>query len=576
RTNTMHLDVLTQIAIAIVAATLFGFVMRLLKQPLILGYILAGVVVGQTEGLGWIDAHTVEPIAHLGLILLLFMIGLEIDLKKIRRSGSAVALTGTLQFVICVVLGLLIMPLLGFTSGGGRFDALYMAVAAALSSTMIVVKILYDKDELDTLPGQITLGVLVFQDLWAILFLAVQPNLQDPRIAIVIASLAKVVAVVAFALLVSRYILPRVFRSMAELPELLVIGALGWCFLIVLISAQLGLSREMGALVAGISLSTFPYNLDVIAKVISLRDFFITLFFVTLGTQIARPTPALIGTALIVAGFIVVSRLLSISPLLHALRYGNRVSVIPAINLAQISEFSLVIGTLGVQLGHIGAEVMSVIVLTLVATSVLSTYGLLYNYEIFNAIRPVLKRVGLRDLDDEKTHGAEAVPHRDILFMGFHRHASSVLFELLRINHAFSHRIGVVDFNPETKHELDRRGIPAIYGDISHFDTLHHADIHDAEVIICTLPDTILKGTTNLRLLRQIKAIAPRARIIMCSDRLDHARELYDEGAAYVFVPRLTNARELARIIETAVLADTEAERTQALQELSEREEVLV
>src|SRR5687767_6344838 len=165
----MHLDVLTQIAIAIVAATLFGFAMRLVKQPLILGYILAGVAVGGTEGLGWIDAHTIEPIAHLGLILLLFMIGLEIDLKKIRRSGRAVVLTGTLQFVICVVLGLLVMPLLGFANGGGKFDGLYMAVAAALSSTMIVVKILYDKDELDTLPGQITLGVLVFQDLWAIL-----------------------------------------------------------------------------------------------------------------------------------------------------------------------------------------------------------------------------------------------------------------------------------------------------------------------------------------------------------------------------------------------------------------------
>ncbi|MGQ0815112.1 MAG: cation:proton antiporter [Gemmatimonadota bacterium] len=572
----MHLDVLTQIAIAIVAATLFGFVMRLVHQPLILGYILAGVVVGETEGLGWIDAHTVEPIAHLGLILLLFMIGLEIDLKKIRRSGQAVALTGTLQFVICVVLGLLIMPSLGFVNEAGKFDGLYMAVAAALSSTMIVVKILYDKDELDTLPGQITLGVLVFQDLWAILFLAIQPNLQDPQVVIVLTSMAKVIAVVAFALLVSRYILPRVFHAMAQVPELLVTGALGWCFLIVLISAQLGLSKEMGALVAGISLSTFPYNLDVIAKVISLRDFFITLFFVTLGTQIPRPTPELIALALVVGVFIAISRLLSISPVLYSLRYGNRVSVIPAINLSQISEFSLVICTLGLQLGHINTHVMSVVVLTLVITSVISTYGLLYNYEIFNAVRPFLKRLGLRDLDDEKTHGSEAVPHRDILFMGFFREASSALYELLKLNHSLSHRVGVVDFNPETTRELDRRGIPVMYGDISHFDTLHHADIHDAEAIVCSLPDNILKGTTNLRLLRQIKAIAPEARIIMCSDRLDQVKELYDEGAAFVFIPRLMNARELARIIETAVLSDPEAERLESLQELAERDEVLV
>lgn len=571
----MHLDVLTQIAIAIVAATLFGFVMRLVKQPLILGYILAGVVVGGTEGLGWIDAHTVEPIAHLGLILLLFMIGLEIDLKKIRRSGKAVALTGSLQFVICVVLGLMVMPWLGFTNEGGKFDGLYMAVAAALSSTMIVVKILYDKDELDTLPGQITLGVLVFQDLWAILFLALQPNLLDPQITLVLWSMLKVFGVVGFALMVSRYVLPRVFHAMAQVPELLVIGALGWCFFIVLVSEWLGLSKEMGALVAGISLSTFPYNLDVIAKVISLRDFFITLFFVTLGTQIARPTPDLIIIALVVAVFIMASRLLSISPVLYMLRYGNRVSITPAINLSQISEFSLVICTLGLALGHITPRVMSVVVLTLVFTSVLSTYGLLYNYEIFNKVQPLLKRLGLRDLDDDKTHGSEAVPHRDILFMGFYRESSSALYELLRINHAFSHRVGVVDFNPETKRELDKRGIPAMYGDISHFDTLHHADIHDAEVIVCSLPDAILKGTTNLRLLRQIRTIAPAARIIVCSDRFDVALDLYREGANFVFVPRLMNALELARVIEVAVLGDPGVERQHALLELEERDEVL-
>lgn len=572
----MQHDVLGQIALAIVAATVFAFLARMARQPLILGYIVAGVVIGQKEGLGWIDAHTIEPIAHLGLILLLFMIGLEIDLKKIRRSGKAVALTGTLQFAICVALGLLVMPLLGFGNGGGNYNGLYMAVAAALSSTMIVVKILYDKEELDTLPGQITLGVLVFQDLWAILFLALQPNLADPRVTIVLMSMMKVAGVVAFALLVSRYVLPRIFHSMAQVPELLVIGALAWCFLIVLISARLGLSKEMGALVAGVSLSTFPYNLDVVAKVISLRDFFITLFFVTLGTQIARPTPTVVGVALIVSAFLMISRLISISPVLYALRYGQRVSVLPAINLAQISEFSLVICTLGLAFGHITQDVMSVVVLTLVTTSILSTYGLMYNYEIFNAVQPVLRKLGLRDIDGEKTHGAEAVPHRDVLFLGFHREASSILYELLKLNPHMNHRVGVVDFNPDTKRELDKRGIAAMYGDISHAVTLHHADIHDAEVLICTLPDSILKGTTNLRLLRQLKSIAKTARLIVTSEQFDQAKMLYAEGAHFVIVPRLMNAREVAQIIEVCALGDPAAERAEALQLLEERHEVLV
>ena len=174
-------DILFQIASAIVIATCFALVARVARQPLILAYIAAGIVVGPTEGLGWLSIETVEPISELGLILLLFMIGLEIDLKKIKQSGAALIAVGVGQFLICVLLGLPFMRLLGFHLGGGDFSALYLAIGAALSSTMIVVKLLYDKFELDTLPGRMTLGILVFQDIWAILFLALQHDLRIQR-----------------------------------------------------------------------------------------------------------------------------------------------------------------------------------------------------------------------------------------------------------------------------------------------------------------------------------------------------------------------------------------------------------
>ena len=568
-----HLDVLSQIAIAIVAATTFGFIARVLKQPLILGYIIGGVVVGPMEGFGWIDTHAIEPVAHLGLILLLFMIGLEIDLKKIKRSGRAVLTAGLLQFPISVALGLLVLPWLGL--GGGRYDTLYLAIAAALASTMIVVKLLYDKEELETLPGQITLGILVFQDLWAILFLALQPDLADPAPLTLIISMAKVVGVVGFALAASRYVLPVIFKSMAQVPELLVIGALGWCFLVVIICEQLGLSKEMGALIAGVAVSTFPYNLDVIAKVISLRDFFITLFFVTLGAQIPRPSATLLGAALVLSAFLVISRFVSIFPTLYAVRQGNRVSSVPAINLSQISEFSLVICTLGVALGHIDQATLSIVVLTLLITSVTSTYALLYNYEVFDFLNPLLKRLGFKDLDAEATEGAAAVPVRDLIMLGFHRFSSSLLHDLLKVSPNLVHQVGIVDFNPNVKRALDRHGIPAMYGDISHLDTLHHADIHDAHVLVCTLPDMILKGTSNLRLLRQLKSIAPQARTIVTAESLDAALELYEEGAAFVFVPRLMTTRHLAEVVSVAMLRDPQPERERAIQELQERTEVL-
>jgi Kef-type K+ transport system membrane component KefB len=570
----MHGDILFQIAVAIVTATVFAFVAKWLRQPVILGYIAAGVVVGTTEGFGWVRTHDIEPISELGLILLLFMIGLEIDLKKLKHAGMPVIVTGIGQFVICVALGLGVAPLLGFHFGTGGFAPLYLAVAGALSSTMIVVKLLYDKFELDTLPGRITLGVLVFQDIWAILFLALQHDLRNPAPSLLLISLAKGVAVVAFALLASRYVLPVLFHSIAKVPELLLIGALGWCFGVSMLAAALGLSREMGALIAGIAISTFPYNLDVVAKIISLRDFFITLFFVSLGTKIPRPTVEMAGLSLAFSAFLAVSRFLSITPLLHMFRSGNRVSFIPALNLAQISEFSLVICALGVSLQHIDERVLSIVVFTLVITSVASTYGILYSHPIFSAINPWLKRLGMRDLGGGAEEAAAAAS-KPIVFLGFARHASSLLHELLQKDTALAGEICVIDFNPLVKHELDRRGIQCVYGDIAHADTLHHAHIEGAKVLISTIPDTILKGTTNGRLLRQMQHLAPDAASIVTADFFGPARELYQEGASFVFVPRLMNVQELADTVKAALDGGLGEVRALAAAQIECREEVL-
>jgi Kef-type K+ transport system membrane component KefB len=569
----MHPDILTQIALAIVTATVFAFVAKMTRQPLILGYIAAGVVIGPTAGLGWIVTHDIEPIAELGLILLLFMIGLEIDLKKLRTAGARLVTAGVTQFLICVALGLAVAPLAGLSTGHGAFANVYFAVAMALSSTMIVVKLLYDKSELDTVPGRITLGILVFQDLWAILLLVLQPDLQNPAPLGLFASLAKGVAIVVFAMSVGRWILPVLFRSIAKLPELMILGALGWCFLVTLLAGRLGLSKEMGALIAGVALSTFPYNLNVIAKVISLRDFFITLFFVTLGAQIPRPSRDVLAAAALASTFLVLSRVISITPVLYLLKSGTRVSLIPAINLAQVSEFSLVICTLGVGLGHIDAHVLSIVVLTLVITAVAGTYAILYNYEIYSLLEPVLRWLGLRDVAE--TPAETPAPGRPIVFLGFFRNASSLLHELLALEPALAERISVVDFNPEVKRELDRRGILAIYGDISHADTLHHANIHDARVLVSTIPDSILRGTTNAQLIRLGARLAPRARTIVTAETFTAIGSLYAEGAAFVYSPRLMNARDLAQIVIAAVDRDLEPERRAQLAALHSRVEVL-
>ncbi len=344
----MH-ELIQDLAISIVAAWLLGVAADILRQPLMLAYLVAGLILGPS-GLGWVHSRkSIVTIAELGLIFMLFMIGLEIDLKKIVRAGKVIIVTAAVQIVGCFALGLLLFVLIGLPLGGGQFDALYLAAAVSLSSTVIIVKLLYEKRELDTLPGRVTLGVLVLQDLFAILFLAIQPSLEDVRLDIVLSSVARVCVLIVAALVTSRYVLPRLFNAIARRPELVLVGALAWCFAVSEFADYLYLSREMGALIAGVSLSTFPYALDVTAKVTSLRDFFITLFFVALGMLVPLPTAAVLGLALVIVAFTLLSRAASVFPPLYAMRQGLRASFLPAINLAQISEFSLVLIQVGVQ-----------------------------------------------------------------------------------------------------------------------------------------------------------------------------------------------------------------------------------
>src|SRR5450432_680453 len=251
------------ISLCIVAAWFLSLIARVVRLPLMIAYLAAGVLLGPV-GFGWIaERAEIETISELGLIFLLFMIGLEIDLKRIISAGRAIVLTSVIQFVGGAALGVALFVWLGFALGGGQLDALYLGVAAALSSTVIIVKILYDKRELNTLGGRITLGVLVIQELFAILFLALQPNLKNPELGTALLSLGKVGILVVAALTTSRYVLPPLFRYVARLPEVVLVGALAWCFLVGGFAQWLGLSREMGALISGVALSTFPYALDV-------------------------------------------------------------------------------------------------------------------------------------------------------------------------------------------------------------------------------------------------------------------------------------------------------------------------
>ncbi|MEH2492118.1 cation:proton antiporter [Bradyrhizobium sp. AZCC 2230] len=575
----MH-ELIRDITLCILFAWMLGLLAHFSRQPLILAYLIAGFCIGPF-GAGWVKSQeSISVISELGLIFMLFMIGLEIDLKKIVRAGKVILFAAGGQLIGGCLLGILFFAGIGLSLGGGHFDALYLCIACALSSTVIIVKVLYEKRELDTLPGRITLGVLVLQDIFAILFLAVQPSLANLQIGVILLSIGRVAVLVAAALLVSRYVLPRLFHQIARRPELILLGALAWCFLVAETAEQLSLSREMGALIAGVSLSTFPYALDVTAKVTTLRDFFITLFFVALGMTIPVPGLSVIGLALMIAAFTVVSRLVTTFTPLYLMKQGLRASLLPAINLAQISEFSLVVIQTGVADNHIAAETANAASFAFVVLAVLSTFVMARSDEVTRwAIGP-LKRIGLRDLDHGNGHAEEGHEGghgeaRRIVILGFFRSASALLAEIERQTPVLLEQITVIDFNPNVYQTLLSRGLHVIYGDISSADTLLHAGIGKSEMIILSVPDALLKGASNEKLVRHVRTLNPKALIVATADLLSDVAELYAAGASYVTVTRLSDAHELFTVIEAAqagLLADKRAELDARL---GERREVL-
>jgi hypothetical protein len=388
---------------------------------------------------------------------------------------------------------------------------------------------------------------------------------------------------VAAALAVSKFLLPRLFAFIAKVPELLLVTAVSWCFLVSGAAGAVGLSREMGALVAGISLSTFPYNVDVIAKVINIRDFFVTLFFVGLGMRYRAHGRAsgVFGHGLVLFGG-PADR--SVFPILYGLKTA---CAEPHLfhHLAQMSEFSLVIAALGLQMGHVSDQTVGILTFVFAAASVAATYMIQYNHEIHKVLAAGLRRLGLRDVAG-RAEREEAHKDPDMVFLGFFREASSIFQEIGDLRPASgeadadSDRPGapeilVVDFNPTVMRELARRGVRCVYGDIANLDTLTHAHIDAARVVVSSIPNSVLRGTTNQRIMRMARRLCRRARGGVTANTIKGAMSLYADGADFVFVPRIHSSARAAEVLLSFLDGAGDEVRETEQAALAARDEVL-
>jgi hypothetical protein len=275
---------------------------------------------------------------------------------------------------------------------------------------------------------------------------------------------------------------------------------------------------------------------------------------------------------------VIVSRVVVV-PILYALRLGLRTSIVPAINLAQVSEFSIVIASLGVTLGQIKQDVLTIVIITFALTSVVSTYMINFSHRIQAVLTTVFKAIGLKDLDAGREEVAEDL-HQPVIFLGFFRDTSSILYEFEHEGTAkeareFVEKILVIDFNPTVLRELRRKKIKCIYGDIAHSDTLRHAGVEHATLVVSSITDDVLRGTSNLRLMKTVHNHAPDAHVVLTTEHIPQALHFYEEGADFVFIPRLYSAAACARILRKGLAGGFAEVRSQAIEHLSQRQEVL-
>jgi len=567
------------IGICILLAGVLSIAFTRLKIPEIAAFLVAGVLVGPIGVEMVTDPANIETISALGLILLLYLIGLEIDVRKLLDSGRILIISGLLQYPLCVVFGVVVTKLLVWVGIGGAllsggYVPVYIGFVLAASSTLLVVKLFQESFQLDTEVGRVTLGLLIFQDIWAIGVIAIQPNFNTPEATPILQSFLGIAVLASLAGLIAKYIIPIGFKWIAKKPEVVFAASISWCFLIVLLGINLDIftnwffkfdlhmsvGSEMGALIAGATIANLPYSTEIISKVSVVKDFFVTLFFVGLGMSIPMPNGIdVLLLAVILAVAALLARYLIFFPVFYFSGLDRRNAMVTSVRLGQISEFSLVIGFIGVQLGHISNDLNSTIIFAFVITALLTPVLFHKADDMHDKLSGLLTRLGFREPPCSEAGADESY---SLALLGFHRVASSLLYELGKKHPELLARILVVDLNVNLHEKIAALGPTVKYGDLCNAETLHHSGVDKAKVIVCTIPDDVLKGTTNRKIVQLARHVNPDAIIIANAVELSESRALYEAGADYVFVQHVEAAQAVEQAIEKALAGNIEGHRS--------------
>jgi len=530
-----------EIAAILGLATLTGIIGQKLRQPLIIMFLATGILAGPSV-LGIIQSYEqIELLAHIGIALLLFIVGLKLDLNLIRTTGPVALATGLGQIVFTSLIGFVIAVAMDMS----YLSAAYVSVALTFSSTIIIVKLLSDKKEIDSLHGQIALGFLIVQDIAAILALVGLTTLgssvsgEGSGYISFLMIFAKGVGLLGAIALLMKYVIPYLTQRLAHSLELLTLFAIAWAVLFGAGSELLGFSKEVGAFLAGVSLASTTYRDSISSRLTSLRDFLLLFFFIDLGSRLNwSMVGSQLGTSLVFSIFVLVGNPLIVLIIMGAMGYRRRTGFLAGLTVAQISEFSLIVAALGLSIGHITEETMGLITLVGVVTIFLSTYMILYSCPLYRVLSSPLKiferRNPHREAAIDTLTETEAV---DVILVGLGNYGSGLMEYLLRRKNVI---VGI-DFELGTLDRWRRRGVPVLYGDIADPEMQEQLPLKKARWVV----STVRSKDMNLALIHNLKKDGYAGKVALTATNSQEAAEFERSGANLVFRP-FTDATEQA------------------------------
>lgn len=551
-----------ELTIIICLAAFLSIVFRFLKQPPILAYILTGILVGPFGQLQFQNSQNLEVFAQFGIALLLFMLGLELKLKNLVSIGKSALLIGIPQIVITAALGFGLASLFNFSA----ISSFYIAVAVTFSSTILIVKLLSNKKDLQSLYGKISVGILLIQDLFAVFVLMFLSTITSETVSLssgVGTILVKIFILFGIIIFLSRFVFPKVLDFLARSDETLFLFSLAWVFgLSVVVSSSLfGFSIAIAGFLAGISLANSSENFQIISRIRPLQDFFITIFFVYLGMQMSGGNlQNMLIPIIVFSAFVILVKPVIVMLIMGIFGHQKRTSFFTGLHMAQISEFSFIILFLGKSLGQINSDVVILVTLVGLISFAASTYMSIYTNPIYRIFKPPfgIFEFGVRSVSEDLGSDNLSSLANHVILVGADHMGKSILDALLDEDE----KVIVVDFDPDVIKRLKETGVTSIFGDIADLDIQDRIRLSSAKLVISTMSDP----EDTFLLLDGIKHSQSRAKVIVVASELDDEKDLYKKGADYVVLPHLLGGKHLAKMIKDDTLEKIDGRKAASLE----------